>query len=178
MKTSSLFLLLALLLSPVRDEERIAWNEDRRLTWEDFRAKADYNVSWAATTSSGMTHEFSGSIKGDKVSFDYEVHCYFYPHNSWYKKELATEKLLLHEQLHFDIAEIHARKLRKRIAAKTFTSNLKKEMNALYTLTNNEMKRMQHRYDEATDFSLNREKQVEWQEIVQSELARLSGYKK
>ena len=160
------------------NEERIQWSEAYRLSWSDFKAEANYEVGWAATTSSGMTHEYSGSITGDEVTYESKVRCYFYPYNSWYKKELATENLLLHEQLHFDIAEIHARKLRKRIANKNFTKDLKKEMTALYTLTNNEMKRMQHRYDEVTDYSLNKEKQKEWEGIIKRELERLSAYKR
>lgn len=176
--TSFALLFLFLVFGSSGNEERIAWSPERKLTWEDFKATADYDVPWAATTSSGISHGFSGNIKGDKVSFEYEVHCFFYPQNSWYKKELATENLLLHEQLHFDIAEIHARKLRKRIENFTFTTELKKEMNMLYERTNNEMKEMQRRYDGITEYSLDKERQKEWKAIVQAELKKLSAYKK
>ncbi len=162
------------LVSP--PDERIKWSEERRLKWSDFKAEANYEVPWAATTSSGMTHEFSGNIKGDEVTYDSKVKCFFYPQNSWYKKELATDNLLLHEQLHFDIAELHARKLRKRIAYKTFTKNLRKEMQALYELTNGEMKRMQQAYDEATNYSLNKEVQLKWKAQIAGELKRLEKY--
>ena len=172
-----LLIFLASLFTTSVPEERIAWSPTNRLTWADFKALPDYEVPWAATTSSGISFGFSGNIKGGEVTYTAEVECYFYPTNSWYKKELATEHLLAHEQIHFDISEIHARKLRRRIASFDFTEDLRNEMNGLYEMTNAEMKQMQEQYDQETKFSLDQAAQERWAYLVEIRLKALKAYR-
>ncbi|MFD0861262.1 DUF922 domain-containing protein [Sungkyunkwania multivorans] len=161
----------------IEKDERIEWREDRKLTWADFKGAPDEDTPYAAITASGLYHEFSGKIRAGKVTYNSKVVCYFHPQDSWYKKEMASENLLAHEQLHFDISELHARQLRKAIQAFNFTKNMQSEMDALYKKANSDMKAMQTRYDNEVDFSLNKEQQKAWQIKIQKELQRLVAYK-
>lgn len=172
------FLLLVTAFQLTAQEEgQIYWNEDVGLSWDDFRGTPDYNASNAAVTASGISHGFSASIKGDKVSYTSKVDCYFHPNLSWYKKELGDDNLLAHEQLHFDISELYARKLRKRIEEFRFTLNLQEEMDTLYDNALKELKEFQAQYDNESDYSRNIPKQRDWELKVKKLLVGLKKYK-
>ncbi|NER17741.1 DUF922 domain-containing protein [Spongiivirga citrea] len=159
-----------------QEENTIRWSAKYRLTWDDFQGKPDVNSSPAAVTASGIDHGFSASLTGNKVEYDSTVQCYFIPSKSWYKKKLADENLLAHEQLHFDIAELHARILRKRIVSYKFTPNIKKEMNTLYANVVKQLQEFQANYDKATNYSIDEHQQKLWQEKVAMLLKKYSDY--
>lgn len=170
------WLLISFNTIAAQDENTIRWSSERKLTWNDFRGEPEIHSSPAAVTASGIDHGFSASLVGQKVTYDSQVHCYFILEKSWYKKQLADEALLAHEQLHFDIAELHARMLRKRIANYKFTPNIKKEMNTLYSNTVKQLKEFQKNYDQATNYSINTNQQKIWQAKVAALLKEYSHY--
>ena len=172
------FLLLVAVFELMAQEKgQMCWNEDIRLSWDDFKGTPDYHASNAAVTASGISHGFSASIKGDKVSYTSKVDCYFHPNLSWYKKELGDDKLLAHEQLHFDISELYVRKLRKRINEYVFTSNIHEEMNTLYDNALKELKDFQAQYDNESDYSRKIPEQRHWEKKIKGLLLGLKGYK-
>lgn len=152
--------------SQAQEYETISWSE-KRLTWKDFKGEPPTSDRVAATTASGISYRFSTSGTRSAFKVDYEVSTHFYPKKSWYKPELADEVVLSHEQLHFDISELFARKLRKELSEATFTpENVKKKIKALYNRNNQELNDFQNRYDEETNFSRNRENQSLWNKKV------------
>jgi len=161
-KVICLILFLAVSFSFIADEPSITWKNTHRLSWKDFRGTPDNSSDIAAITASGISYELAATIAGSKVDVDCKVAAFFYPEKSWYKKELADSVVLAHEQLHFDITELHARKFRKAIERTTFTENVKQEMKRLYDNINKELDAYQNRYDTATDYSRDIEKQTEW----------------
>ena len=92
-----------------------------------------------------------------EVELDFEVNAYFYPEESWYKPAVCDTFILGHEQLHFDISELFARKMRGRLRNTTFSENVKQEVRDIYQETLKELEAMQDRYDWETNFSRNRE---------------------
>src|SRR5690606_15269872 len=90
------------------------------------------------------------------------VTAYFYPGQSWYRPELCNDNTLAHEQLHFDISELFARKMRDRLEDTTFSGDVKAEVRKIYRDILAELKAFQARYDRETDYSRNRGKQGEW----------------
>ena len=66
------------------------------------------------------------------MEVDCNIETFFYPESSWYIPETANEVILSHEQLHFDISELFARKMRERVARFSFTSRVKSEMKKIY----------------------------------------------
>lgn len=149
--------------SIIAQEEVIPWSENRKLTWRDFKGTPNYNSVAAAITASGISYEFSASVKGNQVFVDYKVNSYFYPQNSWYNKEHGTLTVLKHEQLHFDITELHARKMRKILQNTTFTTKVKKQIKRVYNNIIKELQQMQAQYDAETDHSRNAEAQQKWE---------------
>lgn len=87
----------------------IRWS-DERLTWEDFQG-----VPNAASAGDAAT---AIRIKAEpfyrKKKLNYSIHADFIPSKSWYR--FKTDALLGHEQLHFDLAELYARKARQKVA--------------------------------------------------------------
>ncbi|MFS4494029.1 DUF922 domain-containing protein [Maribacter sp. 2308TA10-17] len=162
------FLVFGLMsFQPEQDYDTIPWNADRRLTWKDFNGKAPLNARAAATTASGITYRFSTSGTSNSIEVDFKIDTFFYPNKSWYQPELCDEVILSHEQLHFDISELYARKMRKRLAAATFThKNVKAKVKAIYRNINEELSEFQNQYDSETNFSRDREQQAIWNEKI------------
>ena len=176
-KTFFLLLFTGLLVVPVNDEV-ISWRDDLKLTWNEFKAPPKKNGSAVAVTASGITFEFSVKETDARiVSYEAHVYAHFYPHKSWYVKEESNDHILAHEQLHFDITELYARKFRKQIAQLKVSNNLKSELRALHEKINREVAIAQNTYDRESNNSLNKEFQAKWENHVKNELAKLDAYK-
>lgn len=167
-----ILLLIAVHFSFVADEPSIVWKNSHRLSWNDFRGTPGNADEVAAITASGIAYDLSATMAGAEVQVKCNVTAYFYPERSWYKKELADSVVLAHEQLHFDITELHARKLRSAVKKTVFTRNVKQEMKALYEVVNRELDAYQRQYDTATDYSRNIEQQSEWGKKVARDLRK------
>ena len=147
-------------------EEGVLWNPNIRLTWADFKGKVPPAAVPAATTASGISYTYSANLLHHEVHLDYEVNAYFYPNESWYRPALCDENTLSHEQLHFDISELFARKMRDRLDRTSFSDEVKTEIRKIYKDILEELKDFQDQYDWETNFSRNREKQMEWNQKI------------
>ena len=155
-----------------QEEEAILWNPEQRLTWANFKAEPPKNSEIAATTASGLSYQFSTTEKNGKYELDYIVSTYFYPDRSWYQANICDEVILSHEQLHFDISELYARKMRKIMDNTTFTKNVKAEVKAIYREINKELAEFQQVYDRETNYSRNIEQQLSWNEKIKEALTK------
>ena len=159
------------------EQEEIVWSETNRLSWENFKGTPDNSRKAVALTASGISYSLSATVvKKGTVIIDYDVKSFFYPNDSWYKKKRVNKTVLLHEQLHFDITELHARKFRKILSERTFTENVKAEVRKIYKRINNELLLFQKEYDIATNYSIKTKKQLEWTNIVATELLKYKKY--
>ncbi|MGI9550130.1 MAG: DUF922 domain-containing protein, partial [Aurantibacter sp.] len=136
MGTLRLFFALAI-LSGIQlhgqDEDRVLpWTPERRLTWADYAGKP-LKTEWAAaTTASGITYTLNSVVGGSAPRLQIVVTSLFYPDKSWYKPDLCDDVVLSHEQLHFDITELFARKFRKRLETVRNDKNIKKKVRAIF----------------------------------------------
>lgn len=144
-------------------EEAIPWSAVNKLQWTDFKGTPPRGTDAAATTASGVSYSFSANTdqQGNAV-VDYQVMAYFYPNESWYKPSLSSDLILGHEQLHFDLAELYARKMRDRLSKMKFTKNVKKEIRQVYKETIKALQDHQKKYDRETNFSRNKSQQLLW----------------
>ncbi len=143
-------------------EEGVLWNADKRLSWKDFKGKVPPAAEPAATTASGISYRYSANLIHHEVKLDFEVNAYFYPNESWYKPDVCDNLILSHEQLHFDIAELYARKMRDKLRRTSFSDNVKQEIRDIYRDILTELEDFQDQYDWETGFSRNAAKQLEW----------------
>lgn len=174
-----LFLLVFFGATGQQDPDKIFWKENI-LTWEDFRAEPDRNSTYQANTSAGLSYSWGIRNENGVVTLKYEVLSYFNPDGSWVvPKSRGSEYLLSHEQLHFDITELHARKLRKMLAeikVDKLSKDPRKDLNKLYEIIEKERDAMQLKYDKETNHSLNREAEAHWQNFVKKELKKYENY--
>ena len=89
------------------NKEVIPWVPERRLTWEDFLCdpKTTSDAVASTSTSLGIAYQI------ERGHLTYTITCHFSKHKSW--GLLKTDYILAHEQGHFDITEVCARKLHK-----------------------------------------------------------------
>ena len=172
------FFIIAFFLFPSEgDPIKMAWSESQKLTWEDFQGKPNMNSGYVASTNSGLSFSYSYSKRGDIIDYTYKVHSYFYPETSWYIPSQVDQNILNHEQTHFDISELHARILRRKIENTVFTDNIKHEIEKLYRETEKERVAMQHHFDKESDHSKNREGELKWEAFVQKEIVVYEPWK-
>ena len=157
--------ILPLLILSLRDEDSIKWQEDRRLTWDDFKAAPQKLGNTAAMTTTHLG--FSYSVTNGTVA--YKIDCRFEKTKSW--GLVKNDWILRHEQGHFDIAEIFARKLNQSINEYQFNRNsFQKDLDVIYKSVVDEKEKFQQQYDNETDYSRNKTNQEEWYKKIESEL--------
>ncbi len=166
-----------LVLFPSNDSEKMSWSETRKLAWEDFQGRPDQSADYVASTNSGITFSYSYSEKNGERELDWTVQSHFYPKLSWYKKDKVSDYILKHEQTHFDITELHARMLRKKLENNRFSKRLKQEIETVYRENENERREMQQKFDSETTHSINREKELVWEVYVAELLKAHSRWK-
>ena len=158
---------------PKKTEGHIIWSDDYTLTWDDFQGKARKNHF--ASAMSDVT--FSVSIKSEGNKLMVFVQPSFNTKGSWVKPDDKTDYLLKHEQTHFDIYEVNARKLRQELQTKKITpKNAQDVLNRLIDKYQALNIKTQDRYDGETEHSLKEAKQEKWNEKVAAELQELSAY--
>lgn len=174
-----LFTLLALLLawplfgfSPADgSEQEIRWRANHRLSWSDFKGRPDRRTDMDALTESGISFSWSCDARG----FHQDTYSMFVPEKSWVKTK--TPDLLKHEQLHFDITELHARKIRKYFGELRNPCRLGQNgINSAAERFIRASTKMQNLYDRETGHSEIEDEQRRWELYVESELASLSDW--
>lgn len=166
-------LLLSLLIAttPLPRQHLIEWNAARKLTWDDFKAAPSAGSPNAALTSSSINIEFGY----DENGMQYAIKCRFDKNRSWVKVRTVT--VLTHEQGHFDIAELHARKLNKALTRYVFNGKtVNDDVNKIYDTLMEAHHAYQNQYDQETNFSRNKEKQEVWNKQIASELKALNAF--
>lgn len=153
--------------------EQLAWSPDRRLNWEDFRGIPDSENPHHAVTAANLAVD--AKCRNNEIV--YEVKCVFLPTQSWSKNK-KSEKLLYHEQLHFDLTEVHARLLRKKLKAMgTTCSDMKDRMNPAVADAFKAWKAEQEQFDKLSHHGLDNRVQQEWAADVESRLQELEAFK-
>jgi len=155
------------------DDSTILWSEDVSLKWDDFLAEPHENEKHISYTDYKIKLNYESDFN---KNFSFKVKCVFDKKYSW-KKEGVTDELLQHEQGHFDIAEIHARMLRKELnKIKIFDKTLKKTISILMNQTLTECDKEQKLYDKETHHSRNIEKQEYWLSEIKKQLDKFKKY--
>lgn len=148
------------------------WSSTDKLTWSDFRGSVPKEmlksirmaVCPSQITVESVTHNASLQLK---------VKVIFLKNQAW-TKDTASLYTLAHEQLHFDITELQARKIRKSV------SELKEKKVTDFTKYQfyiqkfvSETDKMQLEYDKETNHGGYESHQKEWREKITKDLDSL-----
>jgi len=154
-----------------KTEELIDWSATRRLAWNDYKSNPDPGSDAAASTTTYLGIEYNFS----QNTVTYKIACRFSPTKSWGLHK--TDYILSHEQGHFDIAEIFARKLNKKMNEYQFDrKTYQKDLKNIYQEIIDEKEEWQNSYDEETNHSIRRGKQAEWLKKIEQELDEYKGF--
>ena len=168
---SCLLLFPSLLFAQSSDEELLDWNPSRKLTWGDYKAKPNPDSDAAASTTTYLGIDYNIT----STRFSYNIESRFSKTRSWGLHK--TDYILSHEQGHFDIAELFARKLHKEMSAYKFNKKTyQKDLRKIYEDVTNEKEEMQNNYDRDTNHSINRKEQAEWLKKISALLEEYTDY--
>jgi hypothetical protein len=173
MKNILILLCLLPMFTQAQDskDELIQWKDHPILSWADYKGKPDPNSGAAASTATYLAVEYS--FKDGKLG--YKITCSFSRSKSWGLHK--NEHILAHEQGHFDIAEIFARKLYKKLTEYRFNKNrYQTDLQQIYQDITDAKEEMQNQYDRETNHSINNEKQAEWLDKIMKELKEFEAY--
>lgn len=95
----------------------ILWQENKKLKIQDFKAENN-------DTTKVNQQQFLGAISAIRIEYssfqrnknsvpNFSIKTYFDPNESWML--LKNDYVLQHEQIHFDLTELYARKMRKSV---------------------------------------------------------------
>jgi hypothetical protein len=119
----------------------IYWSKDYKLQWKDYRAKNsnDYNKNNIAAETVYRIEYGNKYRRNDTLCLD--ILTVFLKKESFYEPNyinsidtIFSQEALQHERIHFDIAELYARKLRKDIIKRLNKFKYKKSDYVMYVI--------------------------------------------
>lgn len=176
MRTILCVLILCLAGSTYAQKNLIKWDDNRPVTWADFQGPVKRNTENKAETRSGVQYSYGSSVSNGVLTIEFEVYSYFDKDRSWTSEKRGAPELLSHEQLHFTIAELNARKLRKTFSEYPFSKNYPDEVSAIFKKSNADRRDMQDLYDSQSDHSRDDAGQLKWEKYIQAEMAKLKEF--
>ena len=157
--------------SKEENTEFIPWVSRRTLSWEDFQSAPKRGTEAVASTSTSL----GLSYQVTRGSLSYEITCNFSKVKSW--GLVKTDYILAHEQGHFDITELFARKLYESLDKYKFNKRTyKDDINRIYQSVVAQKEAMQNAYDSETDHSRKRRFQKEWETAIEKMLEQTAPY--
>lgn len=161
----------------IESDEVIYWSENNLLKYIDFQARQDssYNVDGLLANATAATEIRFSVFTNDDGNTCFKVMNVFLRNKSWMVKK--TPYVLQHEQLHFDISEVYARRIRKRLSQligddMADVNVLKDEIQILLK----ERMFRQQQYDHDTDHGNLFDQQQRWNKMIKVELIELDGF--
>jgi len=159
----------------------ILWAARRPLTWGDFRGSPPSNPgAVAAETAYTIIH--GAACRGS--TFEYRVAAAFRPKQSWVRPAALrtaadSTRALRHEQTHFDLAEVHARRLRRYFAELIAPCRIPtNDLAATAARMGREEKAAQELYDQETDHGRAAPAEGRWEKDVAAQMTALAKFVK
>jgi len=151
----------------------LIWSSNRKLRWSDFLSSKKLNNTDPTQSMIGITAK---PYYTDSGTYEYKILAYFHKFQSI--ANAKNDYVLNHEQVHFDIAELFARKMRKEIAQLEATKGdlTSEDYTTIYTTLFNEYRAYQHQYDTETNHSTHYVMQQLWDAKVADDLKDLAAF--
>ncbi|KUJ52900.1 DUF922 domain-containing protein [Chryseobacterium sp. JAH] len=173
-------LLVFILISSFLRSQRIEWKEGSKLVWSNFKSKINNQrgKDIVAYTHCGWVYSVTKSSNPKGIA-KVSIETIFNEDKSWKDEKRINDYVLNHEQKHFDIAEIFARKIRKETVDKIKTTgDYDKYFQTIYNRIIKDYKNFQALYDGVTEHGMNKEKQAEYDTLISKELEQLKNFRK
>jgi hypothetical protein len=170
MRMTVLILVAACAVVGAQPASELEWSATRKLRRSDFKGSMAMQSGIAAR--SAVVIQASWICQGDRL--DANVRAMFDMNQSWWRGGTRDDNLLLqHEQTHFDIAELVARRLRAHFATLTDACERYGGTVPLGSVVDDyqrELDEQQARYDRETSFGIDARAQWAWTSKTQEAL--------
>jgi hypothetical protein len=159
--------------------EFIPWSE-KKLVWADFKEDntvEKYRKKMAAKISSRVWVLPARNIINDQLAVKITAICI--PKYSWVRQSaVGNLTVLAHEQDHFEITELFARKFRKALTGAAYSRKAyTKKISKLTKQFRKELSSMQYQYDEETWHGTKTDLQRWWHYYIINQLEEFAAYK-
>ncbi|MEO1053836.1 MAG: DUF922 domain-containing protein [Bacteroidota bacterium] len=157
--------------------DTVFWNSDIRLRQSDFLASPDTSSVELKDKKAVSSVEIVASGFWEQGLPNFTVRALFLRYESWFIETLYIDRILDHEQLHFDITELYARKIRCKIRElrRMKCKEVKIYISAIQELLEERLV-FDKNYDRLTNHGRNFDVQMSWNENVKKELESLEKY--
>ena len=175
----------AVAVTPMRSSARdhpstiggFVWSADRRLTWADFQGPPDMRSAAVATTATVVDYKMECA----GTTFTWEIVSWFVPKASWVKPAhlmiRQSAQTLVHEQVHFDLSEVHSRRARETLRRLVDPCALTDaQQDALIQGFHQQANALQAQYDRETAHGTDLRRQREWEGRVETWLRTLPRF--
>lgn len=154
-------------------ENEVIWHQNRKLDISDFKGSVEKRPFTAATFSSFRYTLEARPFITNKYTLNVET--FFDCKSSYFKHTKLDSFVLIHEQLHFDISELYARKFVERIENEALDLNqfLAKREQILAEI-GRELYLKHDEYD--SEVYVDRTKQWFWNDNIKHELDKYQKY--
>ena len=157
-------------------QHTICWDEARKLEWEDFKGEIDSTLTYIgkkAKAASFVRIVYKSHWKEGMPNYTFLN--LFHTRISWVSD--TTKSLLSHEQLHFDISELYARKARKSVDSlrSCGEKSLAVYSNIIKPILS-ELSQIQYNYDRETAHGVIASRQDIWNNKIARKMEELSIY--
>lgn len=159
-------------------ESGLVWSQERLLRWSDFEARPPGEGPEGALTAYSLFY----GLRCVGARLQFRVVAAFLPSQSWVKGTVLaspalSRQTLRHEQTHFNISELHARRMR-RFFAELYSacSSTSDQLRVLAERFVTEEGEEQSRYDDETRHGLRPQPQALWDQDVDERLAALRAF--
>lgn len=171
-------------LNYIDDDTILIWDENYKLQVTDFLSKTRSKKADKKAIAHVNVHikvKICLNQKENKITF--YVISFLNKNQSWIhermkKSQKKIDETLFHEQVHFDITELYARKIRKEITKKlgnVYNNNKLKKLEEIIDKNFNEWDKHHEKFHNETRGFLDDEEK--WYENLKEELKKLDKYK-
>lgn len=155
-----------------QEDDKILWSTKRKLIWDDFKGVIPETTEPFAVALTCSNVQIKYDFIDNEV-LSYKIENYFIKSKSW--TITRDTQMLAHEQLHFDITELYARKIRKSFDSLRLKKNTNVDSyNEIYHSNISKCGNYQDLYDKQVIG--NNKNQQQWIKKIGAELVRLKRY--
>ncbi len=160
------------------DGSAVPWSAESPLQWTDYRARPPAGRDEAAATVTSLIWGF----RCEGGEFTVQVVAAFFPDRSWVNPMIfaqpdSARRTLAHEQTHFDLTELYARRARRSFRALTRPCERPEEdLTALGERFVREELDAQRRYDQETANGRDGPAQSRWAREIREQLDTLTAF--
>jgi hypothetical protein len=162
--------------SSINPNDIVRWTDTTKLSWDDFQGQP---IKEAKVGSEILIQSPTYFHKATFLSpASTTVECYVDKKASWVKKSQAKPQLLFYHQTLFDLYELHARKLRKKLAETNFgIEDPTGVFDSIYQAHTADLSKAVTQYRTESGMGTKNKKIKEWSEKIANELKELNEYK-